>query len=72
MFISSDGLKSFRNSSAQPILLMDVVREILAVKNYNGAFLQRRMTKMMKDFATKGIFATDDISVAGFYWGDER
>lgn len=71
IFIASDGLKSFKDSSAQPIPLIDVVKEILSIKNYNGQFLQRRMTKMMKDFAAKGIFATDDISIAGFYWGDE-
>jgi Protein phosphatase 2C len=72
MFISSDGLKSFRDNSAQSVPLMDVIREVLSIKNYNGQFLQRRMTKMMKDFAARGIFATDDISVAGFYWGDEK
>lgn len=72
VYIASDGLKSFKDNTAKEISLRDVINKILDIKNYSGVFLQRAMTKMLRDFHAQGIAPYDDISIAGFYWGDEK
>ena len=71
VFISTDGIKSFRDNTGQPVPMVEVIKEITAIKSYTGAFLQRRMNKMIKDFSQKGIIATDDISVVAFHFGEK-
>jgi serine/threonine protein phosphatase PrpC len=62
--IASDGLSSFINELGERINLIDVVKEVLSIKNYNGEFLKRRMIRMLKDYQAKGFTNYDDVSVA--------
>lgn len=70
VFLFSDGVSSFRekaNSSTawKPIPLMDVVTQIIDVKNPNGQFMVRRMRKFLYEFCPKNNWIhEDDVSVA--------
>ena len=67
ILIASDGLSTFTDSEGNKISLSEVVKEVTAFKNFNGDFIQRRLTRTVKDFEKKGFYHTDDISVAGIY-----
>jgi len=68
MMIFSDGIKSFRkkvNGAYQNVPLADVLKEVTAIKNYNGEFMVRRMKKFLHEFCPKNSWIhEDDVAVA--------
>jgi len=66
IIIASDGLGSFRNySSENHPSTQDVITNLCAIKNYNGEFIQRRVGRMLSEYAKNNIYHYDDLSVAG-------
>jgi len=70
ILVSSDGLSSFREKDMQ-YQTNSILRATLPFKSTTGAFIQRRMNRLLKNFAIDGIFPLDDVSVAGIWLGDE-
>jgi len=75
--ILSDGVHSFyetvRTETSKynkSISYLDVLKDLLAFKNYNQAFVQRRMNKFRKDCVKKNWGNADDISLASIYMGE--
>ena len=65
--ISSDGIESFIDiSTGEKIPYQEVIKEIISFKNKRGEFIKRRIRRMMEDYAKKGIYNYDDISIAAF------
>lgn len=65
----SDGIFSFIDSKG----LIDssiIMKEILAVKNYSGSFIERRIKRMLKNFNKEGIINEDDLSITSLYLGE--
>ena len=58
-----------RVASALGAVLDVVVDEMLALKGYAGVFLQRRVTRFLKDAQARGWHHDDDFAVAGIYLG---
>jgi hypothetical protein len=70
--IFSDGVKSFSrvvDGISTPINEVEIVKQIVAYKNFNGDFVKRRMMKMQKDYVKENITHYDDVSVATIYAG---
>jgi len=66
IIISSDGLESFRNySSDNHPDIQEVITNLCSIKNCNGEFIQRRVGRMLSDYAKNSIYHYDDLSVAG-------
>ena len=66
IMIASDGLGSFRNySSENHPSTQEVITNLCGIKNYNGEFIQRRVGRMLSDYAKNSIYHYDDLSVAG-------
>ena len=72
--LSSDGLGSFyeqieteTSKYNKPINYIDVIIELLKIKNTNGRFIQRRLNKFRKDCIKKNWYHADDISLAVLY-----
>lgn len=66
IIIASDGLSSFRNySSENHPSTQEVITNLCGIKNYNGEFIQRRVGRMLSDYAKNSIYHYDDLSVAG-------
>lgn len=66
VLLFSDGLQTFKHKgSNKPVPVKDVLAQVLAFKNLNGAFLQRRLGKFINKFCVKeGWHHDDDFSVA--------
>ena len=69
--IASDGIRSFVSREVtetgirnQPILPMEIVKEVMDFKGYQGEFVQRRCRKALARFAERGWSYTDDFSLA--------
>ncbi len=76
-FISlmSDGVSAFQfNSKFEgeknnlKLSTNEIVRNMVAYKNYAGEFVDRRMNRMMKDLSKEGIENFDDVSSATIYF----
>jgi len=70
VLVFSDGLGSFQSKNRQ-YQVEDILNVMLPFKSTAGAFVQRRMNKLMKELAQNEIFPLDDVSVAGIWLGDE-
>lgn len=75
--VMSDGVLSFMEAVVTPTSKMSVpippekiLKELLAFKNYNSVFVQRRLQRFRKDCEEHGWFSTDDISLGAVYLGD--
>ncbi len=75
--IMSDGVHSFyetveteTNRYNQSVPYLDVLKELLSFKNFNKAFVQRRMNKFRKDCVKKNWGNADDLSLAVIYTGE--
>lgn len=75
--LSSDGLNSFyeqiiteTSKYNKPIWYIDIIIELLKIKNTNGRFVQRRLNKFRKNCIKKNWYYADDISLAVLYIGD--
>lgn len=67
ILISSDGLESFINiDSGIKVPTKEVLDKVMAFKNFNGEFLQRRMNRVINDYEKERIYHDDDISVGIF------
>lgn len=70
ILLCSDGVLSFQervNGLTHPVSLERVVKELLAIKVYEGEFLARRVRKMLK---TTGWTHYDDFAVGAIYMGE--
>ena len=75
--IMSDGVHSFYETVLtetskinKSISYIDVLKELLTFKNYNKAFVQRRMNKFRKNCVKKNWANADDLSLAAIYIGE--
>lgn len=64
--LCSDGIESFRFGN-EPFETVQVVREIIAFKQWQGAFVKRRLSRMLSDFSKQTIAPIDDIAVAAIH-----
>jgi len=70
--ISSDGIESFIDvSTGERIPYEEVIQEIISFKTKRGEFIKRRIRRMMEDYAKKGIYNYDDVSIAAFMIEEE-
>lgn len=76
-FISlmSDGVSAFQYNSkyegeklTSKLTTNEIVKNMIAYKNYAGEFVDRRMNRMMKDLSKEGIENFDDVSSATIYF----
>lgn len=65
--LSTDGLGSFHVDNPNGVQTDKLFREIFDFKSMAGAFLQRRMNRMMKMWREGGFVNMDDISIAMMY-----
>ncbi len=75
--IMSDGIHSFYETIItdtskynQSVPYIDVLKELLSFKNFNKAFVQRRLNKFRKDCIKKDWGNSDDLSLAVIYIGE--
>jgi hypothetical protein len=75
--ILSDGVHSFYETIKtetsrynRSVDYLDVLKELLSFKNYNKAFVQRRINKFRKDCVKKNWANADDVSLATIYLGE--
>lgn len=59
--LCTDGVESFTGPSG-PVDWVEVARKILASKVPNAGFLQRRVARILEDYAKESIFNADDVS----------
>ncbi len=69
IFAFSDGIKTFEREiepgKFEPVPLDEVLTQLLAIPNFNGAFMQRRCNRFFKAFCVKNKWHhNDDFSVA--------
>jgi hypothetical protein len=62
--IFSDGVRSFTDAERRPIPGAEIVAELMAFKNYQGAFVQRRLHAFLKAAAKRGWRHEDDLAMA--------
>lgn len=72
VLIASDGLSSFQETITTDTTIAQnmvswqaIMQELIAFKNLNGEFLQKRCNRAMKDFKNKNWSNFDDVSIAG-------
>lgn len=66
VLISSDGIFSFMdNNLNMKVVNSCVTKQISNIKNYNGEFIKRRISRMISDLAKENIGHYDDISITG-------
>ncbi len=75
--IMSDGVHSFYETIItetskynKSVSYMDVLKDLLSFKNFNKAFVQRRMNKFRKNCIKKNWANSDDFSLAVIYTGE--
>ena len=62
--ISSDGMSSFRSiHDGSSLTILEVLMEASLFKNHKGFFVKRRMKRLIKDYALRGCYNYDDISL---------
>lgn len=76
--VFSDGVHSFFSprrtetcKGVEPVPLGEVVEELVGFRTVMGAFVRRRMKKVLKDCLIKGWRHTDDLSVGALHLGGE-
>ena len=76
VLLMSDGVQSFYNTDsndhgrkAQPVSFITIVKELMAFKNFQGEFVQRRFNKVLKEANVNQWEHYDDLSVAGIFIG---
>ena len=79
VLLMSDGVQSFYNVNpddcgrkAQPVSFITIVKELMAFKNFQGEFVQRRFNKVLKEANVNQWEHYDDLSVAGIYLGEKK
>lgn len=77
VLVGSDGwlsgmrpVGSATSRTFENVPLPEVVAELTAFKGMTGAFLQRRMRRMLENWAKNGWFFYDDVSAAAIYVSD--
>lgn len=71
VIITTDGLSTFINpKDGGTKTTEEVVKELTNFKNTNGAFIQRRCNRMLKEFEKEGYYHMDDFSVGGIYFNE--
>uniref|UniRef100_A0A6M3LF00 PPM-type phosphatase domain-containing protein n=1 Tax=viral metagenome TaxID=1070528 RepID=A0A6M3LF00_9ZZZZ len=72
IFISSDGLSSFRSLMGVELPSRQMLKHFLSFKNFKGEFIKRRSKKAIKEInKSHEMFNFDDISIGGIYFGEE-
>lgn len=68
--IFSDGVSTFRHrKNSGRVSAEYVLHKMMSFKTPRGAFIQRRMKRVLKDFEQDGIAPEDDVSLAAIYVG---
>jgi hypothetical protein len=77
--ILSDGIHSFLSTHetitgkrVQPLLMPEVIKELLSFKSLHGSFVARRVKRFLKDCHVRGWQHTDDLSLAVVHLGDPQ
>ena len=65
--IASDGIDSFIEiGTGNKVCFQEVMNQLTSFKTKKGEFIKRRVRRMMEDYAKKGIYNYDDVSIAAF------
>lgn len=70
--LMSDGIRSFFTTADKSVETLEtslVIRELLAFKSWNGAFVARRVKRFMRDCCSTGWQHADDLSIGVIYPG---
>jgi Protein phosphatase 2C len=70
----SDGVRSFFTTSGKRVESLDlsqVIPELFSFKSWNGAFVARRVKRLMRDCRSKGWQHADDLALGVIYLGGE-
>jgi hypothetical protein len=70
--VFSDGVESFTDKEGNKIDCFEIVKELMAFKNYAGEFVTRRMNGFLRGCEKKGWSHYDDLSMAAIYMGEEK
>jgi hypothetical protein len=70
VLLLSDGVTRFRQADGTSVPPELVIAELLAVKQFTGAFIQRRAARFLRDCPKWGWSWHDDFSVAAIYLPD--
>lgn len=62
--VISDGINSFRSSDFTSIPWKELIDEFTSYKNFEGEFVQRRISAFKRKCLKEGISHSDDISIA--------
>jgi len=75
--VASDGINSFFHTQqstngkrVEDVCLLDVIHEFWSFKNFNGAFVERRLKRFTKDTHANGWQHADDLSIGVIHLGD--
>ena len=63
--LASDGVSAFMNKTEQKNIKSDVITaDFLDFKSFEGDFVQRRLNRLLKQYAEQGIYPMDDVALA--------
>jgi hypothetical protein len=68
--VMTDGAESFQRRDGTFLLLETVLKELFAVKCFQGEFMTRRYVGFQRWCQKEGWQHTDDLAVAAIYLGD--
>lgn len=69
--IFSDGMECFLDQDNQLIPLREIMNRVTDFKQLKGNFIQRRMSRFLKDCRKQDWVPYDDISFGGIWYGDQ-
>jgi hypothetical protein len=73
--LASDGVTSFSieqdNTASESIPTDKIVSDCMAYKNFQGEFVQRRVTKVLKEYNKLNIRHFDDLSFATIHFAKD-
>jgi len=68
VLISTDGLSSFEDKQNMATIPLSVIaNQVADFKVMKGAFIKRRLARVIEDLAVKKIFPLDDVGMAGIH-----
>ena len=70
IMIASDGIFSFVDIENRNLHVVEILPNIINIKNYNGEFLTRRMNMFNSECLKNGTYHYDDLSINYFKFGD--
>lgn len=77
VLLLSDGVNTFvrrnvRSGIKEPVPLIDIALQLVAIKSFKGEFIKRRAKRFLKEAVKKGWEHYDDFSVAALYHEEDK